>query len=209
MGDRSRLRTPLGEAPRLLRHSNLVCKLALVALLLLGVVASEWEQYRGKAMLARALSYPLAALLIPSVWWLRGRPRPYPHLLDLMIVLPFLIDTGGNALNLYNTTAWFDRFAHWLNWAILTGAFGLLVSSLPLSRLNVFALAVGFGSTSHILWELIEYGLMRLGSSGLQLTYADTVDDLLLSLLGTLVGAGAAALWGLRTRLVPDGFLPR
>jgi len=167
---------------------------------MLGVIAGEWEQFQGKAMLPRALTYPLAAALVPLWWRLRGRPEPYPHLLDLLVVLPFLIDTAGNALNLYNTTEFFDRFAHWLNWAILVAAFGAIMSVLGLARLNVFALAVGFGTTTHVCWEVIEYGLMQLGAGGLQLTYADTMEDLVLSMLGSVFGAWIAVtvLWGRR-----------
>ena len=186
---------------------NLALKALFVGLLLLGVVASDWPQFHGKAMAVRALTFPLAALLVPALWWIRGRPRPYPHVFDIMIVLPFVIDSGGNALNLYNTMEVFDRFAHWLNWTILVTAFGVAVSALPISRLNVFALAVGFGATTHICWEVIEYGLMQLGSSGLQLTYADTIDDLVLSLLGTICGAAATItlFWGIP--LVPEPLL--
>jgi hypothetical protein len=186
---------------------NLSAKVTLVALLLLGVAAPDWPQFHGKAMLARALSFPLAALLVPVLWAVRGRPRPYPHLLDFLVVLPFIVDSGGNAVNLYNTTTVFDRIAHWFNWAVLTTGFGLLMSSLPLARWNVFALAVGFGATTHIAWEVIEYGLMQLGSSGLQLTYGDTIDDLVLSLVGSLTGAilVCTVLW--RSTLVPVGLL--
>jgi hypothetical protein len=183
---------------------NLALKALFVGLLLLGVVASDWPQFQGKAMIARALTFPLAALIVPGLWWLRGPARRYPHLFDIMVVLPFVIDSGANALNLYNTTEFFDGFAHWLNWAILVTAFGVAVSALRLSRLNVFALAVGFGATTHICWEVIEYGLMQLGSSGLQLTYADTIDDLVLSLLGSICGAAVTitVLWGVP--LVPE-----
>ena len=183
---------------------NLALKALFVGLLLLGVIASDWPQFHGKAMTARALTFPLAALIVPALWWIRGGPRPYPHVFDIMVVLPFVIDSGGNALNLYNTTEIFDGFAHWLNWAILVSAFGIAVSALRLSRLNVFALAVGFGATTHICWEVIEYGLMQLGSSGLQLTYADTIDDLVLSLLGTICGAAATITVFWEVRLVPE-----
>lgn len=184
--------------------ANLALKALFVGLLVLGVVASDWPQFQGKAMTARALTFPLAALIVPALWWLRGAARPYPHLLDILVVLPFVIDSSGNAFNLYNTTEFFDGFAHWLNWAILVTAFGLAVSTLRLSRLNVFALAVGFGATTHICWEVIEYGLMQLGSSGLQLTYADTINDLVLSLLGSICGAAVTTtvLWGVP--LVPE-----
>ena len=54
---------------------NVGAKALLVAMLLFSVT-SDLERFNGKAMLARALTYPLAALIVPVVWQLRGRPRP-------------------------------------------------------------------------------------------------------------------------------------
>ena len=84
-------------------------------------------------MVARALLYPISALIVPVVWWLRGRPRPYPYALDILLVLPFLIDVAGNAANLYDTIEWWDDLNHFVNWAILVAAFGqLLLGDLAL-----------------------------------------------------------------------------
>ena len=94
---------------------NLAMKLLAVGLAVSPFVAPDLPQFQGKAMVARALTYPLATLLIPALWWTRGRPLPYPHLPDILVVPPFVIDMGGNALNLYDTVDSFDLFAHWLN----------------------------------------------------------------------------------------------
>lgn len=166
---------------------NVGVKALLVGLLLFSVT-SGLERFNGKAMWARALTYPLAALIVPVVWMLRGRTRPYPHLIDILIVLPFLIDTGGNVLDLYSLW-WFDDVAHFLNWLILVSAFALALQRTSLARLPAWSIAVGFGAATEILWELCEYGVMKLGSSGLQLTYEDTIGDLALGGLGTLLGA--------------------
>lgn len=173
---------------------NLGAKALLVGLLAYSVAAPDLPHLAGKAMTARAALYPLAALVVPAVWWLRrGGAVRYPHGLDLLVVLPFVIDTAGNAADLYATT-WFDGLAHAANWGLLVAALGTAVGRLGLARWNVAALGVGFGATTHVLWELIEYGLMALGSSGLQLTYSDTVGDLGLSLLGSVAGALLAAM---------------
>jgi glycopeptide antibiotics resistance protein len=166
---------------------------ALLAGLLLFSVFSDLTRFNGKAMLARALAYPLAALIVPVVWRLRGRPRPYPHLIDILVVLPFLIDTGGNVLDLYSIW-WFDDVAHLLNWLILVSAFALALQRTRLDRLPSWSIAVGLGAATAILWELGEYTVMKLGSSGLQLTYEDTIGDLALGGLGTLLGATLVSL---------------
>ena len=117
---------------------------ALLVGLLLFSVFSDLERFNGKAMTARALTYPIAALVVPVVWWLRGRPRPYPHAVDMLIVLPFLIDTGGNALDLYSVS-WFDNLAHFLNWWILVSAFALALQRTGVGNLEAWSIAVGFG----------------------------------------------------------------
>ncbi|MFL6039027.1 MAG: hypothetical protein ACJ74B_10375 [Gaiellaceae bacterium] len=170
---------------------NVGVKLLLVGMLLFSVF-SDLERFDGKAMLARALTYPLATLIVPVAWSLRGRHPPYPHLVDILVVLPFVIDTGGNVLDLYSMW-WFDDVAHFLNWWILVSAFALALRRTSLPPLSSWALAVGFGAATEILWELGEYAVMKLGSSGLQLTYEDTIGDLALGGCGTLLGATAVA----------------
>ena len=123
--------------------------------------------------------------------------------MDILIVLPFVIDSGGNALNLYNTTQYFDRFAHCFNWMALTVVFGSAVSVLSITRLNVAALTVGFGATTHVLWEIAEFLIMQMGASGLQLTYTDTLEDLILSFFGTVVGTLLVTTFFWRGRLMP------
>jgi hypothetical protein len=167
--------------------ANVAVKLLLIALLLFSVF-SDLERFNGKAMAARAATYPLAALVVPLVWWVRGRPRPYPHAIDVLVVLPFVIDTGGNVLDLYSVY-WFDDLAHFLSWWILVSAVTLALRRTQLRPLVSWGLAVGFGAATGILWEIGEYVVMNLGSSGLQLTYVDTIGDLALGGCGTLLGA--------------------
>ena len=166
---------------------NVAVKALLVGLLLFSVF-SDLERFDGKAMTSRALTYPVSALIVPVAWWLRGRQRPYPHVVDMLVVLPFAIDTGGNVLDLYSIY-WFDDLAHFLNWTILVAAVALALLRTRLRMLTVWALAVGFGAATEILWEIGEYAVMKLGSSGLQLTYVDTIGDLTLGGCGTLLGA--------------------
>ena len=174
------------------RWANVAVKVLLVALLLFSVF-SDLERFNGKAMTARALTYPLAACIVPIVSWLRGRPRPYPHVIDALLVLPFLIDTGGNVLDIYSVY-WFDDLAHFLNWWILVSAITLALRRTQLRPLVSWGLAIGFGAVTEILWELGEYAVMKLGSSGLQLTYVDTIGDLALGGCGTLLGASLVSL---------------
>jgi hypothetical protein len=168
-------------------------KLALIGLLLMAVLFPHLPQFEGKAMGGRALAYPLSVLLVLAVWFLWFRRYPYPIAIDILIVLPFVIDTAGNALDLYDTIEWWDDANHLVNWAILTAGAAVALSYLPLGRLNRFALGVGFGAVTAIGWELAEYITFIRNSPELATAYTDTLGDLLLGTLGAIIGSAVVA----------------
>jgi len=170
---------------------DVAVKAALVALLLFAVARPDLPQFEGKAMTGRALTYPIAALIVPVGWWLatRRRRREYPYALDILLVLPFLVDTAGNAANLYDTIEWWDDLNHFVNWGILVAAFGQFLVQLPLGQITTAALAVGFGGVTAILWEFAEYVTFIRGSSEISTAYTDTLGDLALGLSGSVVAA--------------------
>lgn len=170
-------------------------KAALLGLLLLAVVAPDLPQFEGKAMAGRAATYPVATVIVPLAWWLvrRRRPVAYPYALDVLIVLPFLIDTLGNALDLYDSVGWWDDANHLVNWCLLTAGFGQLLLRLQAGALTAAGLAVGFGATTAILWELGEYLAFIRDSPELETAYTDTLGDLTLGLTGSVVAAVVTA----------------
>ncbi|MDQ3066955.1 MAG: hypothetical protein M3R12_07380 [Actinomycetota bacterium] len=168
---------------------DVAVKAALVALLLFGAF-SGLERFEGKAMTGRALVYPIVTLIVPAIWWLWFRRTRYPYGLDILIVLPFLIDTAGNALDLYDTVAWWDDANHVVNWLILVLGFGTVLLRTALRPAVVFGLALGFGAVTHILWEIGEYfAFIRANPDEFRTAYTDTVGDLALSLTGSFLGA--------------------
>jgi hypothetical protein len=179
-----------------------VVKALLIALLLFGAF-SGLERFEGKAFTGRALVYPISTLIVPAAWWLvarrRERPPAYPYALDILVVLPFLIDTIGNALDLYDTIGWWDDTNHFVNWFLLTMGFGQLLVRLPIGRVNAFALAVGFGAVTAVLWEFAEYVTFIRNSPELDTAYTDTLGDLALGLSGSVLAAG------LTVRIMPRG----
>ncbi len=164
----------------------------------------DLPQFAGKAMTGRAIGYPVAALLVPVAWWLVGRPRrsPYPYAVDVLLVLPFLVDMVGNAADLYDSIGWWDDANHLVNWAILVAGFGQLLVRTRLSRPVVAALAVGFGAVTAILWEFLEYVTFIRHSSELRTAYTDTLGDLALGLTGSVAAAllTVTVLWPRRLR---------
>lgn len=182
---------------------DLLLKAALVTLLLFGAF-SGLERFEGKAFEGRALAYPIAALIVPVAWWLvarrRGRRPDYPYALDILLVLPFFVDTLGNALDLYDTVSWWDDANHFVNWGILTAAFGQLLLRLPIGPWNTLALALGFGALTAVLWELAEYVTFIRNSPELDTAYTDTLGDLTLGLTGSAIAATATAAFASRRR---------
>jgi hypothetical protein len=182
---------------------TIALKALLIGLLLLAVLRPDLPQFEGKAMTGRAIGYPIAALIVPAVWWIlrrRGRRVAYPYALDILLVLPFLIDVVGNALDLYDTLEWWDDANHFVNWGILTAAFGQLLLRLRLERWVVAGLAVGFGAVTAVLWEFAEYFAFIRNSPELRTAYTDTLGDLALGLTGSVIAAAITV-----TVLWPDG----
>lgn len=180
---------------------DIAVKVVLVALLVHAVVNADLPQYSGKAMLGRALTYPIAILLVPTTWWLWFRTRPYPTVMDLLITTPFLIDVAGNALDLYDSIWWWDDVNHFVNWMLITAGVALVLRETGLGRVNCFCLAVGFAAVSAIVWEFAEYVTFIRFSDELTTAYTDTLGDLFLGLLGGTVGAAIVGL--ANKRVVP------
>jgi VanZ family protein len=170
---------------------DVAVKASLVGLLVFAVARPDLPQFHGKAMLGRAFTYPIAALIVPVAWWLlsRSRRREYPYALDVLLVLPFLIDVIGNAADLYDSIGWWDDLNHFVNWGILVSAFGQLLMRLRLERWIAAGLAVGFGALTAVLWEFAEYYTFIRNSPEVRTAYTDTLGDLALGLCGSVVAA--------------------
>jgi hypothetical protein len=177
---------------------------ALVLALAFSVAFPGLPQFEGKGMAFRAPFYLVPMAAVPIGWRLRGRRPPYPHLGDALIVSPFLVDTLGNAFNFYNTFPSTDDVLHVVNWVLLVGGIAVLLLRTSLNRLSVWAMAYGIGGLAIIWWEAAEWLVQELGTAGLDLTYGDTIGDLILSSTGGAVGAGLSVWLTPRDRPTPS-----
>jgi hypothetical protein len=176
-------------------------RVALVALLVLGVARQDLPQFHGKAVVARLVAYPLLTSVVPAVWAVRRRAWRYPYDVDALLLLPFVVDSAGNALNLYDSISWWDDLNHFVNWAILVGAVSLLLTRTTLPPVAAGGLAVGFGAVTAILWELGEYAsFIHANAAELRTAYTDTLGDLALGLSGSVVAAAAVTAAAARSR---------
>lgn len=174
---------------RVLKCANVAVKVGLVVLILVAVMDPDLGGVKAKAGGSRAFAYPLAMLVVPTIWWLFHRAKAYPWLGDLLLCLPWFNDTLGNRLNLYDTIGSFDDWMHFMNWGFLTA--GFLVITLPrgLPLWRSLERGLAFGMTTAALWEIAEYITFIRWSPELETAYEDTLGDLMLDLTGTVLAA--------------------
>jgi hypothetical protein len=173
-------------------------KAALVGLLVFALVHPDWERFSDKAMGARAIAYPIAALIVPAVWVVSRRLRKsgYPWDVDALLIAPFVIDVAGNTADLFDTVLWFDDACHFFNWALLSAAAGAALRRGPAIPPWLLALCcAGIGAMAAILWELAEFGVFILDTPESVGIYRDTIGDESLGLAGAAL---AGVLTGLR-----------
>jgi hypothetical protein len=162
-------------------------KSAIVALAVDAAVNSHQPRFSGKAMKVRAVGYIGALFIVPVVWRLRGRQEPYPRELDMLVALPLLADAGGNAIGIYQR-AHVDDAIHFANGALLAGVVGTV--AMPRTRTaweaGMFAAAVGTAVAAG--WEIFEWIAYKLGARGMDLSYDDTMADLVETSAGAVLG---------------------
>ncbi|MFL6091197.1 MAG: hypothetical protein ACJ71Z_13785 [Aeromicrobium sp.] len=176
--------------------ADIAVKVGLVVLIVLAATHPDLGGVKAKAGGSRAVVYPLAMLIVPFVWWVGYRAKPFPWLGDLLLCLPWFADTLGNRLNLYDSISWFDDWMHFMNWAFLTAGFLVIAlpRGLPFSRALERGLA--FGVPTAVLWEIAEYITFIRHSPELATAYEDTLGDLVLGSAGTLLAV--LLVWGFR-----------
>ena len=182
------------QSPSLAFWVAVALKIVLIGLLAFGAF-SGLQQFEGKAFLWRLITYPVGAFAVPICWLAFARRSPFPFVADILLTLPFLVDTGGNSLDLYDTVEWWDDANHFVNWALLSGAVAALMVRVKARSRETIGLVVGLGAVTAILWEIAEYYAFIRASPELATAYTDTLGNLGLGLAGSVfVGLVAAVL---------------
>lgn len=184
-------------APPIVRTLDIAAKVGLVLLLVVAMVAPELGHMEGKAAGLRAVTYPLLAFAVPALWYFFWRERAsFPWVADLLITITCFTDTLGNRMNLYDSISWFDDWMHFMNTGFLTAAVILLTLHRSASLAATLERGLAFGVTAAVGWELAEYFAFISKSSEKRGAYTDTLGDLALGTLGTIVAAIAVhKLW--------------
>lgn len=178
------------DRTRWVAYANVVVKASLVLAFAIAIIF-EPAGVEGKGMEYRAPIFLGSAILVPLLARRRGW-EPFPHTGDALLASPFLVDTLGNLFGFYDSFDATDDVLHLLNWVLLVGAFHAFRFRNVFNRTDALFLGYGFGAIAIIWWEIFEWMVSTDGfggTGGLNLTYGDTVGDLLLSSTGGLVGS--------------------
>ena len=168
-------------------------KSAVVALAADAFVNSDAPRFQGKAMKVRAIGYTAGLVIVPVGWRLLGRTRRYPRELDMLVALPLLADAGGNAIGIYQR-AHVDDAIHFANGALLAGMVGTLAQPRTKTAWEAGAVATAVGVATAAAWEIFEWIGLKLGARGMDLSYDDTMADLIETSAGALLGGLVALL---------------
>ena len=174
---------------RLVDALTIAAKIATVGFGVDALLHADSPRLRGKAIRTRAIGYTAALFIVPLGWrFLPGRPRGYPRALDLAVTLPLLADAAGNAFGIYEK-ARVDDLVHTANAAILAGASGSLIAPNVDEPWQAALAGGAIAIVGETLWETFEYAAWRLGQRGMDLTYEDTMDDIVGTWIGAIIGA--------------------
>ena len=162
-------------------------KSAVIALAVDAFVNSDSPRFQGKAMKVRALGYAGGLMVVPVAWRLLGRKQRYPRELDMLVALPLLADSGGNAIGIYQR-AHVDDAIHFANGALLAGVVGTLAQPRTKTAWEAGAFAASVGVATAAAWEIFEWVALKLGARGMDLSYDDTMADLIETSAGAVLG---------------------
>lgn len=169
---------------------DVTAKIVLALLLVLVVLDPTWGNLEGKAPNTRAMTYPLLAFAVPAWRLLCPTDAAYPWLPDLLLTSAAFSDILGNRLDLYDRLFWFDDLAHLGLTLCVTAAMVLLTLERTVSAVVVLERSVALGMTAALVWEVFEYVSFVTQSAELPTAYADTIGDLGLGWIGTILAAG-------------------
>ena len=148
-------------------------------------------------------------LLLAFAVLVAARLANLPRVYDLAVIVALVFTQGGEALNLYDAIAWYDRVVH-----VVVPMLASQVVYLCLARIEVmpdpaeetlprheagmliavFALGLAVGA----LWEIFEWSSDGLFGSQLSEGNTDTVGDLIADACGSLAGGALMVLWAER-----------
>jgi hypothetical protein len=172
------------------KYLNISVKILLLLSFVIAIFGGL-DSVEGKGMNLRAPFFLMPLWLVPLIAKLK-KWDSYPHIGDALFTMPFLLDTLGNLFGLFDSLKIFDDILHALNWMFLIMSYQAFRFRKVSDNRDSILLGAGIGAIAIIIWEAIEWAVSvdGFGAVGnLQLSYEDTLGDLLLSTLGGFIGS--------------------
>ena len=163
-------------------------KAAVVGLAIDAFLNADSPRYHGKGSRLRAVGYAGGLLVAPLAWRIRGRRERYPRELDLAVTFPLLVDAGGNAIGLYQR-AHVDDLVHFTDGALVASVIGALATPRVRTPWEAAGAGLAAAGTLAATWEIGEWLGLKAGAKGMDLSYDDTMMDLIETLAGGVLGA--------------------
>ncbi|WP_229052292.1 hypothetical protein [Aeromicrobium sp. Leaf350] len=198
---------PRSRLDSTVRQLDIAAKAILLVLLVGALIAPDMGNMQDKGAWWRAVGYPALAFTLPLLWALYWRERmSFPWLADLCITIPCFSDILGNRLDLYDRIWWFDDWMHFFNTGLLVVAVLLLTMPRKATRAAVLERSLAFGVTAALAWEIAEYfAFLHRWDALPNRLYEDTLGDLFLGTMGSLVAGLIVHRAWLRGRLTEEG----
>jgi hypothetical protein len=148
-------------------------------------------------------------LLLAFVVLVAARIANLPRLYDLAVIVALMFTQGGEALNLYDAIAWYDRVVHFVVPLLVSQIIYLCLArievmpdpsqeTLPRHEAGMFVAVFALGLAAGALWEIFEWSSDGLFGSALSEGNTDTVGDLIADACGSLAGGALMVLWAKR-----------
>jgi len=173
---------------RILAGLIVISKVATIAFGIDALINHGSPRLRGKAIRLRALGYVGGLFIVPVIWRMLPDRGRYPAELDLAVTTPLFLDAAGNAFGVYET-AHIDDVVHVANSAIVAGVAGALFAPRVDERWQAALAGAGVSIAAESAWESMEYVAWKLGADGMNLTYDDTMHDIMEGFVGAAIGA--------------------
>jgi hypothetical protein len=148
-------------------------------------------------------------LLLAFAVLVAARLANLPRIYDLAVIVALVFTQGGEALNLYDAIAWYDRVVHFVVPMLASQVVYLCLArievmpdpsqeTLPRHEAGMFVAVFALGLAVGALWEIFEWSSDGIFGSQLSEGNTDTVGDLIADACGSLAGGALMVLWAKR-----------
>lgn len=167
---------------------NIALRLSIIYFLTEVLLNPLDPRFTGKAIPIRNLIIVGSlSLAFPIIQLLKKRWKGYPFWLDNLYLSIFWLDMAGNSFNLYDSFFYFDLIPHFHG----TGAVAVVFAALGASLTS----SVGLANIIHMGLEAQEFYTDVFFKTHNVRGLFDTVNDLTVGLVGTIIYAGLYLLW--------------